>query len=306
MKIVRASIDHPVTVSMLCLAALLFGLVALGRLPLNLLPDISYPSLTVETEFPDAAPAEVENLVTKPLEEAVGVVNGVRRITSRSAPGLSQITLEFAWDTDMDYASLDVREKADLIDLPDEVLSPVLLRFDPSLDPILRIALYGPVNLVRLREVAERAVKTDLESLEGVAAARVIGGLEEEIQIDVDGRQLAQLGLPIDAVGEALASQNINVAGGRLRDREAEFLVRAANQWSSVDEISRTILHSDEMQVVRLADVAEVNRGHKERDVITPTGYGAGWHGSRRVCPPRSRFAPSSINPITSPAPSGR
>ena len=252
MKIIGASMRRPVTVSMLTVGALLFGFVSLSRLPLNLLPDISYPTLTIQTEYEDAAPAEVEKLITEPLEEAVSVVPGLRKLRSSSRPGLSEITLEFGWKTEMDFASLDVREKLDLVHLPDDAGSPVLLRYDPSLDPILRIGLYGDKDLVSLRHMAERLVKKDLESLEGVASVRLRGGLEEEIQVEVDEGRLAALGLPISAISDFLAAQNLNAAGGRLRDRDAEFLVRTLNEFESLDDIAHTVIHEDEGRRVML------------------------------------------------------
>ena len=139
MRIVELSLKRRVTVAMAALAVSLFGLVAFTRLPIDLLPDISYPSLTVETRFPGAAPAEVEALLTRPVEEAVGVVAGVQRISSTSRPGLSQVTLEFDWDRDMDFAALDVRQKLELVSYPEQAEDPVLLRFDPENDPIMRL-----------------------------------------------------------------------------------------------------------------------------------------------------------------------
>ena len=124
-------------------AAVLFGMVAFQRLSINLLPDITYPTLTVRTEYEGTAPSEMERLITEPIEGSVGVVNGVIRVTSASRPGISDVVVEFAWGTDMDFASLDIREKLDQVRLPQDVRKPVLLRFDPSLDPIMRIGLYG-------------------------------------------------------------------------------------------------------------------------------------------------------------------
>ena len=129
MGIVGFSLRRRVTISMCAVAVTLFGIVAFQRLPINLLPDLSYPSLTVETRLPGAAPSEVEALVTRPIEEIVGVVSGVQRLTSVSRPGLSQVTLEFGWARDMDFASIDVREKLDMVVLPRQVDKPVLLRF---------------------------------------------------------------------------------------------------------------------------------------------------------------------------------
>ena len=269
MRIVTGSMSRPVTVSMITVAALLFGLVSLSRLPLNLLPEISYPTLTVQTEYPDAAPAEVEKLITEPLEEVASVIQGLREVRSTSRPGVSEITLEFGWKTAMDFAALDVREKIDMVRLPEDAGSPILLRYDPSLDPILRIGLHGEQDLVTLRHLAERLVKKDLESLAGVASVRVRGGLEEEIQIDVDEGRLAALGLPIESISNFLSRQNLNAAGGRLRDRDAEFLVRTLNEFESIDDIRGTIVHEDGDRHVTLADVATVTRGYKEREIVS-------------------------------------
>ncbi len=269
MKIVELSMRKPVTVTMITVAALLFGIVSLSRLPLNLLPEISYPTLTIRTEYADAAPAEVEKLITEPLEEAVSVVPGLRRVRSESRSGVSEIYLEFAWKTDMDYAALDVREKIDLINLPDDALSPTLLRYDPSLDPIIRIGLYGEKDLVTLRFLGERLLKKDLESLEGVASVRVRGGLKEQIHVDVDDGKLAALNIPITTVSQFLTNQNVNAAGGRLRDREAEFLVRTLNEFGSADEIEEAVLFEEEGRRIRLGDVATVTRGFKEREMIS-------------------------------------
>src|SRR5258705_1167141 len=155
MSLVGFSLKRRVTVSMCAVALVIFGVVAFTRLPINLLPDISYPTLTVETRYPGAAPAEIESLVSRPLEEAVGVVAGVQRITSVSRPGLSQVTLEFAWGRNMDFAALDIREKLDLVRLPREAEKPIVLRLDPGNDPILRLYLSGSANMYQLRYVAD-------------------------------------------------------------------------------------------------------------------------------------------------------
>lgn len=269
MKIVEFSLARPVTVTMAAISCFLFGFVSLGRLPLNLLPDISYPTLTVQTEFPDAAPGEVENLVTRPLEEAIGVVPGVVNMTSSSRPGLSEITLEFGWKRDMDLAALDVREKMDLVELPPDVRDPVLLRFDPSLDPMMRIGIYGDADPARLRHFAEKIVKKELESLEGLASAKVQGGLEEEVQIRIDERKMALMGIPYDRITTRLAQENVNLAGGRLRDNDSEYLVRTLGQFKELDDIRSTVLVDSTGRRVLLGDVSTVEKGYKERDVIT-------------------------------------
>ncbi|HXH27533.1 MAG TPA: efflux RND transporter permease subunit, partial [Candidatus Polarisedimenticolia bacterium] len=269
MSLIEFSLKRRVTVSMCAVALVLFGVVAAYRLPINLLPDISYPSLTVETRLSGAAPAEVETLVSRPIEEAVGVLAGVRRLTSVSRPGLSQVTLEFAWGRNMDFASMDVREKLDIVTLPREADKPVLLRFDPANDPVVRLYLTGADNLYQLRYLADEVLKKDLESTEGVAAIKVNGGYEEEIQVRVDQGKLALLGLGIQDVNDKLHRENVNQAGGSLYEAEARYLVRARNEFKDLQDIMQTVLVSRDGRNVLMSDVAEVVRGHRQREVIT-------------------------------------
>lgn len=269
MKLVQFSISRPVTITMIMVAAVVFGLVAFDRLPINLLPDISYPTLTIRTEYEGAAPSEVEYLISKPIEEAVGVVSGVVRTSSISRPGVSDVIVEFEWNTNMDFASLDVREKLDMLTLPRDAEPPILLRFDPSLDPIMRIALAGEEDLIALRLLAEERIKQDIESLEGVASVQVSGGLEEEIQIQVHEGKLAQLDIPITSVATRLAQENVNLTGGLLKDGEAEFLVRTLNEFQRPEEIGEIVVGMRGGVPVLLKDVATINKGYKERKVIT-------------------------------------
>ncbi len=269
MRIVDFSLRRRVTVSMAAVALLLFGTVAFTRLPLNLMPDLSYPSLTVETRLPGAAPGEVEALITRPIEELVGIAGGVQRLGSVSRPGISQVTLEFGWGRDMDFAALDVRQKLDLAALPRSAERPVLLRFDPANDPVIRLYLSGGDSLYQLRYVAEELIKKDLESTEGVAAIKVHGGYEEEIQVRIDEGRLALLGLTVNEVNARLLAENLNQAGGSLYESEARYLVRARNEFRDLDDIRETVLLSQAGRNVTVGDVAEVIRSHRQREVIT-------------------------------------
>ena len=268
MRLIDGSIRRPVTVFMATLGVVLFGLVAASRLAVDLLPDISYPSLTVRTDLPDAAPADVEQFVSRPIEEGVGVVPGLVRMHSVSRPGQSEVTLEFTSGTRMDLASLSVREKLDLVTLPREARRPAVLRFDPSLDPILRLRLSGGGNLQRLRRIAEHTVKADLEGAPGVAAVKVVGGEEQEIGVEVNAGRLSAVGLTLADVSRRLADENINLAGGSLTEGQSEYLIRATNQFLSPEEIGNVVLVSRPDGVVRLADVATVGRGAKDREVV--------------------------------------
>ncbi len=272
MGIVEFSLRRRVTISMFAVAVVIFGMVAFTRLPLNLLPNLTYPSLTVETRYPGAAPAEVETLVSRPVEESVGIVAGVRRLTSVSRPGVSQVTLEFVWGRNMDFAAIDVRQKLDMLQLPREVEKPTVLRFDPANDPIVRLYVTGGEDLYQLRYVADEVVKKDLESTEGLAAVKVNGGFEEEIQIRVDQGKLALLNLPVAEVNQKLLQENINQAGGSLYEEEARYLVRAKNEFENLDDIMETVVAVRDGRKIVLGDIAEVVRGHKKREVITRFG----------------------------------
>ncbi len=281
MWLVNRATERPVTVLMFFVAVGLFGLVSLSRLDVNLLPDLSYPTLTVRTELDGAAPQEVENLLSKPIEEAVGIVKNVREVRSLSRSGQSDVTIEFAWGTDMNLASVDVREKLDVLELPLEAKRPLLLRFDPASDPIMRFALrrsaatdgntatLSTADLKELRRLAEDELKPELENVAGVAAVKVSGGLEEEIEILVDQERLAQLDLSIDDVAGRIRAENTNLSGGSLEQGSQRFLVRTINEYQSVDEFRSTIIATREERPVYLGDIATVTRGFKEREAIT-------------------------------------
>ncbi len=270
MRVVSFATRRPVTVFIFALAAVVFGVVAFRELAVDLLPDITYPSLTVQTEYEGAAPVEMETLITRPVEDAVGVVNGVNRVISSSRADTSEVTLEFSWGTNMDFASLDVRERLDQVRLPTEAERPVLLRYDPSLDPILRMGLTGGGgDLIALRLLAEEDLKRKIERLEGVAAVVVSGGLEEEIQVEIDERRLTSLGLTMNQVTNRLAQENVNLTGGRLRDGQTEYTVRTINELLRPEQMREIVIDRSQGAIVRLEDIALVYQGAREREVIT-------------------------------------
>ena len=277
-RLIEVATERRVTIVMFTVAIGLFGMVSLSRLNLNLLPDISYPTLTIRTELTGAAPVEVESLLTKPIEEAVGVIRNVRLVRSVSRSGQSDVTLEFLWGTDMDVAGVEVREKLDILTLPLEASRPLLLRFDPSSEPIMRLGILykenaagaiGEAELKALRRLAEDRLKTDLEAEEGTAAVKVSGGLEDEIQIQADQQKLSQLGISVQQIAERIRAENVNLSGGRLEEGDQRFLVRTLNEFQSVDEFRNAIVAYVAGRPVYLRDVATVERGFKEREAIT-------------------------------------
>lgn len=254
-----------VTIAMFTVTLMLFGFIALGNLKVNLLPDLSYPTLTVRTEYTGAAPAEIETLITEPVEEAVGVVKNLRKLKSISRTGQSDVVLEFAWGTNMDQASLEVRDKMEALNLPLEAKSPVLLRFNPSTEPIMRLVISAKTDpssdaeavrqLTELRRYADEDLKKKLEPVTGVAAVKVGGGLEDEIQVDIDQQKLAQLNLPIDTVIKRLKEENINISGGRLEEGSQRYLVRTVNQFADLEDI-RNLLVTTQSSNGSAADAA--------------------------------------------------
>jgi len=277
-RLIEIATERRVTIVMLMTAIVLFGMVSLSRLNLNLLPDISYPTLTIRTELTGAAPVEIENLLSKPIEEAVGVVRNVRLVRSVSRSGQSDVTIEFLWGTDMDMAGVDVREKLDILFLPLEASRPLLLRFDPSSEPIVRLGLLNlndadatssESQLKALRRLAEDRIKTELEAEEGTAAVKVSGGLEDEIQIRVDQQKLSQLGISIGQIAERIRAENVNLSGGRLEEGNQRFLVRTLNEFQDVEEFRDAIVAYVAERPVYLRDVATVERGYKDREAIT-------------------------------------
>jgi len=269
MKIVKFSINHPVSVFMFTVAAVIFGFISYSKLNLNLLPKISYPTLTIRTEYPGTAPSEIENIISKPIEETCGVVDNVVRISSVSRAELSEVTVEFAWHTNMDFATLKLREKLDLLRLPVGATKPVILRYDPNQEPIMKLGLTGGNNLAHVRFVAERELKQALESIEGVAACSISGGLEDEIHIDIDEQKLSLLNIPITTVANRLAQENVNLSAGILKQKDSQFLVRTVNQFKTVEEIKDIIVEKRGDVHITLGSVADVFRGYKERKVIS-------------------------------------
>ncbi|TLX47489.1 acriflavin resistance protein [Pseudoalteromonas phenolica] len=273
MNIARLAVKRPVTITMLVLAVMLFGMVGFSRLVVSLLPDLSYPTLTVRTENPGAAPAEIEQLISKPIEEAVGVVKGIRKLHSISKPGQSDLVIEFQWGTDMDLAIMELREKLDMVMLPVELRKPVILRFNPSLDPILRLSISGDAQsytqLRSLRTYAEEELKRALEPIDGVAAVQLSGGLEQEVQVLIDQQQANLRDVTAEMITNRIKNENINVSAGRVYDGQQEFLVRTLNQFTYIEEIGDVIIKQDAGQTVYLRDIATVVDGVKERQDIT-------------------------------------
>ena len=278
MSLPSTSTRRPVAVAMLFLAVILLGVISFVRLPIDLLPDVSYPRLVVYTSYPDVAPAEVERLITERVEAQGAAVPGVERVTSVSREGVSLVTLRFSWGTDMDFAMLNVRERLDNIreTLPETASRPRILRVDPESEPIMAISVAGGADLWATKEAAESVFRRRLEQLDGVAEAAVTGGLDREIQVEVDPRLLDSYGLSFDQVGQALALANISAPGGTIMRGRYRYPLRTLGEFQTVEEIedvvvARQLDSSTEeggFRLVRLSDIGRVVDGFAERESI--------------------------------------
>lgn len=262
-------VRRPVAILMVTLAVGVFGWVSYQRLALTLMPDMSYPTLTVRTSYPGTAPEEMENVISRPVEQQLGIIPKLVSISSVSKAGQSDVILEFQWKTDMDLVAQEVREKVDRLRFPEGAERPLLLHYDPSLDPILRVGLAGPQSLYALRHLAENEIKRRLEAIPGVAAVQVKGGLEEQYLVAIDESALSNLKLDIGQISSRLQQGNVNMPGGNLREGQTEYLIRTLNEFQSLDEIADMIIGRQNEVDIRLRDVATVRRFHEDRKVVT-------------------------------------
>jgi HAE1 family hydrophobic/amphiphilic exporter-1 len=272
-SIPRISVARPVAVAMLVAAVVFLGVLSFRRLPIDLLPSIAYPRLVVYTRYPDVGPAEVERFVTERIEQAAGRVPGVERVESVSREGVSLVTIRFAWGTDMDFAVLNVREQLDNIrdQLPELSTRPVVLRTDPTADPIMALSVSGTTDLAALKDLAENVFKRRLEQIDGIAEAALAGGLEREIHVEVDPRLLDTYGLTADDVVRALDAANQSAPGGTIRRGRYRYALRTLGEFQSVSEIGNVPLgqrHTGAGWLVLLKDVATVEDGFKERESV--------------------------------------
>jgi len=267
-SLVDVAVKRPVATWMIAIGAAVFGIVSYGRLALDLMPDMAYPTITVRTEAEGYAPEEVEGQVSRLMEEALSTTEGLVQLESRSRAGSADVLLEFRWGSDMDEAAQAVRERLQTTFLPEDVGRPLILRYDPSLEPIMRVALTGD-RLESLRLLAERVLKRELEAMDGVAAVQVRGGLEQEISVDVKEEWLAARGVSMEQITQTLASENINLPGGLIREGEHDYLVRTLNEVRTVQEVELIEVARADGVRVPLSELATISEGFKDREVVS-------------------------------------
>ncbi len=266
------SIKRPVFTTMVMLALMTLGILGGRNLGVDLFPDISFPVVSVVTVYKGAGPAEIERLVTKPIEEAVASINGVEEVRSFSRDSVSMIIIQFTLETDIKAASADVREKiAAMVErLPHDIETPIVERFDPMAIPILVYAVSSTDNSASTRQFIEDSIKPKVEAIAGVASVTVVGGLEREIHIDVDRRALESLNLSLDQIAQELSSSGIDVPAGKLYLNDLDLPVKTVARYDSLPMLRRLVVasHPNGSQVV-LSDIASVNDSYKTERVIS-------------------------------------
>ncbi len=270
MKITKITINRPVTTFMFFLAVILLGLVSLRELSVDLLPNISYPRLSIMARYPGVAPEEIETLVTRRLESSLLRIPGIRRVESVSEEGGVYMNLEFAWGTNMDFAMLHTREKLDSVQLPDEVEDPSIIPLDPQSQPIMVLSVSGDRSLLELREFSEELIKPRLEQIEGIGSAEIAGGVEREIQVKLNPRLITLYGLDIQNVSQRIEAFNQNLQGGTIRKGRFKYALRIQGEFEDLEEIAEVSLKTTENGgIIRLKDVARITDSIKEREGIT-------------------------------------
>jgi HAE1 family hydrophobic/amphiphilic exporter-1 len=278
MNLSDLAVRRPITTSMFFLALLIFGSISVLRLPIDILPDITYPSITVVTNYEGAGPQEVERLITEVIEKNVSTIENVKDIRSTSSEDASNITIDFNWGTNLDEAANDIREKLDRVRsfLPEDADDPFLYKYDPSNRPVIFFSLRGPIHESKLRDLADDRIKYDIEQVEGVAAVDVWGGLEREIKVEVDRGRLRSIGLSIDALVSIIKGESLSLPGGRLETGRREWLIRPMGEFSSLEDIENIIIATRQGTPVYLKQVAQVTDGFKELRSNTRINGGSG------------------------------
>jgi HAE1 family hydrophobic/amphiphilic exporter-1 len=245
---------------MLSAVVILIGGLSLARLPVDLMPDVSFPSITVRVGYSGVGPLEMEELVTRPIEQALSAVAGLERLESTSSEGSARVTLNLAWGTDLNEAADDIRNRLDRVRgrLPEEAEAPIMFKFDASAAPIMGVGLEGDYDRVKLREIAEHDLSQRLERVPGVAAVTVEGGLRRQIHVELSKEKIRALDLPVDRVVNLLRTENQNIPLGEVDEGDRTYLVRSQGQFENLNEIRDLVVMTRAGVPVYMRDIAEV------------------------------------------------
>jgi len=260
MNLPRFAIHRPVFVIMVSLIVVILGSISLSRLSIDLMPDITFPTLSVSTTYENASPEEVEDLVSRPIEEAMSAVPGVEEVTSVSSEGRSRVRISFAWGTDLDAAANDVRDRLDRVipRLPDSANTPSLRKYDLASFPVLILGAASKLDPIQLREIIDHQVKYRIERIPGVASLDVHGGLNREIHIDLDGDKIKALGLSLDRIIARIRDENVNLPAGSLEQGMMEITVRTPGIFNNLKELGDTVITLRDGVPVQLREISDI------------------------------------------------
>ncbi|MFO8111809.1 MAG: efflux RND transporter permease subunit [Desulfosalsimonadaceae bacterium] len=275
MKTASFSVKRPIFTTMVTLCVIIIGGMALSRLPVDLLPDITYPTLSISTTYEQASPEIIEELITRPIEEAMSAVPGVEEVSSVSTEGQSSVRVTFAWGTDLDTAANDVRDRLDRVvpRLPEDADTPSLRKFDPASFPILVLGASSRLDPIEARRIIDDDIKYRIERVPGVAAMDVWGGLNREIHVDLDPDRLKALGLSTADIITAIRRANITLPAGSIESDTWELTLRTAGEFSRLEEIRETTVAVRGGVPVHLEQVASVSDSYEKiRRIVRVNG----------------------------------
>ena len=266
MSLPAVSVRRPITVYMFMSVIILLGAIAFSRLPVDLMPEIQNPTLTVRAEYTGVAPEEVENLVTRPLESALSSAPGVYRISSTSSEGSSNVRVQFNYDVNLDEAANEIRTRVDRVRgaLPEQVQAPTIFKFDTSQFPIMFLAVSADMEPRELRTLLEKDIQPRIERVPGVAAVDIRGGLRREIQVRLQTEKLRSYNLSVNQIVNILRAENQNRPVGPMEEGKFEVLLRSQGEFQNVEDIRNVFVTSRGGTPIYLKDVAEINDGHEE------------------------------------------
>ncbi|NIO03538.1 MAG: MMPL family transporter [Proteobacteria bacterium] len=260
MRLSQFAVHRPIFAVMVTLIVVILGGVSLLRLPIDLMPDITYPTLSITTAYENASPEEIEELVTRPIEEGMSAVPGAEEVSSISAEGLGSVRVTFAWGTDLDAAANDIRDRLDRVIplLPEDAERPRLRKFDLASFPILILGAASNLDPIQMRRIIDDQVQYRLERIPGVAAVDVRGGLDREIHVNLYPDKINALGLPLDQILNRIREENVNVPAGTIDRGNFEVMIRTPGAYTSLDEIENTVAAIREGVPIRIRDIASV------------------------------------------------
>jgi len=266
MKITKTAVERPIATTMLFLIIIVLGVMSFRFLPVDLLPPVEYPQLTVATEYPNVGPEEIETIITQRIENTIAGVPGVERVRSSSSEGRSRVTLEFAQGTDIDVAANDIRAALDRVrdELPPEAEPPRIWKFDPNNFPIVIVGANSDMNLQKLTQILDREVTKRFEQIPGVGSIDIWGGVYREVHVEIKRDRLIASGLSSAEVQQAIASENINLPGGNVNSGVQQLYVRTLGEYENIDQIANTIIRMVDGKPIRVKDVAEVRWGYED------------------------------------------